>query len=101
MVELAEAIGPRRAGRPTNPETVRSWCLLGLHGVVMESTLEICVRKTSWRAFLTFRLRVEQVKADRRHRRQAAVRQASPAEQRRRERRHQKAIEELQEADAL
>jgi hypothetical protein len=67
----------------------------------MESTLDLCVSKTTWRAFLTFRLRVEQAKADRRRRRQDAVRQASPAEQRWRERRMRRAMEELRKANAF
>src|SRR5262245_7590484 len=71
---LASCIGPRRQGRPTNPETVRAWMLQGVQGVLLASELSIGFRTTTWRKFLAFRQRVAEVKEERRQRLREAAR---------------------------
>lgn len=91
--ELAAAIGPRRGGRPTDPETVRGWMIQGLSGVRLASELEGGIRMTTWADYEAFKVAIAAEKerqraerAERRDHRPAALRRRARAAKRELER---------------
>jgi|SRR5215831_6627690 len=98
MVELAEAIGCRRAGRPTWADTCSRWCLVGLQGVRLYSWKETYERKTTWGHYLEFCQQLERARAEARRRRLEAAR--TPRRRQSRERQKAAARRRLEEMGA-
>ncbi|HWG41331.1 MAG TPA: hypothetical protein VN688_00995 [Gemmataceae bacterium] len=97
VAQLAQAVGPRRANRPTNVETARAWMLQGIQGVFLHSWLDLCVRKTTWGDYVKFRAEVARVKEAERKRLREVVKGLSRREEKARKKRAEDAKRRLEE----
>lgn len=99
LQQLADRIGPRRAGRPTLAKTVHAWVTLGLRGVRLEARQDTWRWWTTWGAYERFLCALDRQRREGRRERLRAVEAVLPS--RRARLRAERAMKELERLGAL